>query len=75
MTTAERGALRRQIERYEFLFIIDEASNECGFAVHDQRDGSNLGTWIASVESLNYLVQRGAAAWLESAHNGMPGND
>ena len=62
--------LRRQIERYRFLFIIDEVSNETGFAVFDRRGGRNLGTWIESADSLRYLVKHGAEAWLESAHNG-----
>ena len=72
MTKRELQELRRQIERHRFLFILDDASNERGFAVHDRRGGRNLGTWIDSAESLRFLVKRGAEAWLNSPHNGMP---
>jgi hypothetical protein len=74
MTNRELNALRREIKRHEFLWIIDEASSDKGLAVHDRRPdiGRNLGTWIVSQESLAYLVRYGAEAWLESPHNGMP---
>jgi hypothetical protein len=72
MAKRELKALRDQIERHAFLFIIDEASDETGFAVHDRRGGQNLGTWIASAASLDYLVKHGAEAWLEGPHNGGP---
>ena len=64
-------ALCRKIERHRFLFIIDEVSNDSGFAVFDRREGRNLGTWISSVKSLRYLPKDGAEAWLSSAHNGI----
>jgi|GEM_PF-3673639 len=65
------NALRKQIEQHDFLWIIDEASSEKGFAVHDRRPdiGRNLGTWIDSEESLAYLVRHGAEAWCESRFN------
>ena len=63
--------LRKQIERHEFLFIIDDEADVPGFAVHDGRGGRNLGTWIDSEESLAYLIEHGAEAWLESEHNGI----
>jgi hypothetical protein len=72
MTKRELQKLRAAIGRHAFLFIIDEAPNELGFAVHDRRGGRNLGTWIDSAESLRYLVKHGAEAWLNSPHNGMP---
>jgi hypothetical protein len=72
MTARERNALRKKIEQHKFLFIIDEASNDESFAVHDRRGGRNLGTAISRADSLEYLVTHGAEAWLEkSAHNGM----
>lgn len=63
--------LRKQIERHKFLFIDDETSDANGFAVHDRRGGRNFGTWIDSVESLEFLVKHGAEAWLESKFNGI----
>ena len=69
MRAAEMKLLRKQICRHRFLFIIDECSNEDGFAVHDGREGRNLGTWITSAESLGFLVKHGAEAWLESTFN------
>jgi hypothetical protein len=67
----ELKTLRTKIERHKFLFIIDEVSNETGFAVFDRRGGRNLGTWIADAKSLSYLVKHGAEAWLVSAYNGI----
>ena len=72
MTKRELNALRKLIERHDFLFVVDDASSDGGFAVHDGRGGRNLGTWIDSAESLRFLVKRGAEAWLNSPHNGMP---
>lgn len=76
MTSRELQALRREIERHEFLWINDEvwtntnAGPHCGFAVHDRRLGKNTGAWINSLESLAYLVRHGAEAWCESQFNG-----
>ena len=67
----EMKSLRTKIERHRFLFIIDEVSNDTGFAVFDRRGGHNLGAWIDSADSLRYLVKHGANAWLVSAHNGI----
>lgn len=71
MTKSEMKALRTQIGRYKFLFIIEDASSEQCLAVHDRREGRNLGTAIDSQPSLDYLVERGAEAWLNSHFNGM----
>jgi len=64
--------LGREIERHNFLWIVDEVKSEKGFAVHDRRPviGRNLGTWIDSEESLAYLVRHGAEAWCASRFNG-----
>ena len=72
MTKRKLNALRRAIEEHDFLWIIDEASNDDGLAVHDRRPdiGNNHGTWIASQESLDYLIRHGADAWCESRFNG-----
>ncbi len=71
MTKREMKALRTQIGRHQFLFIVEDASNEQSLAVHDRREGRNLGTSIDSAESLDYLVEHGAEAWLNSRFNGM----
>ena len=72
MTKRDLNALRREIERDDFLWIVDEASSDCELAVHDRRPdiGNNHGTWITSRESLDYLVRHGAEAWCESRFNG-----
>ena len=72
MTTRILNVLRKLIEQHEFLWIIDECSNNDGLAVHDRRPdiGDNLGTWIASEDSLAYLIRYGAEAWCYSRFNG-----
>jgi len=65
----QRAALRREIDCQSFLEIDDETSTPAGFAVIDRRQGRNLGTWIASIPSLHFLVREGAEAWLESGWN------
>jgi hypothetical protein len=72
MTKRDLNALRREIERHDFLWIVDEIESDKGLAVHDRRPdiGNNHGTWITSRESLAYLVRHGADAWCESRFNG-----
>lgn len=66
--------LRLAITGYPFLWIVEEASPTdepfTGFMVVDSRCG-NLGTVINSLTSLDYLVENGAEAWLNSHFNGM----
>ena len=42
MNRSELNALRREIERHEFLWIVDEASSDSGLAVHDRRPDTAL---------------------------------
>jgi hypothetical protein len=72
MTSRELNGLRREIERHDFLWIVEDIESDAGLAVHDRRPdiGNNHGTWIDGQESLAYLVRHGADAWCESQFNG-----
>lgn len=63
-------SLRREIAKHDFLWIIEDASTTTSLAVVDSRDG-NAGTSIDTLESLRFLIEHGADAWLESAFNGI----
>jgi hypothetical protein len=72
VTERELNTLRHAIAQHEFLWINDEDGSGEGLSVHDRRPeiGRNLGTWISSAESLDYLVRHGAEAWCQSQFNG-----
>ncbi len=70
MTQQELKELRQLIKRYEFLDIDDVVSDCTGFTVNDSRE--NLEAWITNSDSLDFLVEHGAAKWLSSNHNSNP---
>jgi len=64
--------LRKRIAQFDFLWVIDDASDATNLAVVDMRPKSSLGVSISSHASLDYLLAYGAEQWLESSYNGMP---
>ena len=64
--------LRKRIAQFDFLWVIDDASNSTSLAVADTRSGRSLGVSTTSHASLDYLLVYGAEQWLESSYNGMP---
>jgi|GEM_PF-4179325 len=61
--------LRKMIAKCRRFAIDDEASSDGEYAVFERKTG--LGTVINSIESFEYLLLHGAAAWLNSAFNGV----
>jgi len=63
--------IRRRVREVSGLEIDDESSCSLGFAVVDSRPGlgDGVGTWVTSLESVDYLIQHGGQRHVESKFN------
>ena len=69
MNEHELAVLRQLIEQHEFLEVVEEASNEHGLAVLDNRAGTCI--VVDCPDGLADLVSQGAEWYLSSPWNGV----